>query len=253
METALQNAINRRTSHRFDVVLPIVAGSGVDARPGVSANMSEGGALLEVDGAAPAVGSSIEVAFATPDGETVAVEAEVRWAVPGQTSKVGVMFRRGHQRLVALLVAGVLGGAATTASGVANASTATATTVPTFDPNADVVMDMDAGPERPDSHSVTQAFSRQYDAIDACVVDFKGGRDTTLEGEAKVEILLNPKGARPLGVNTTLPGSIKKDRELHECLRAAVATADYPSYDGPPVVVEFEVELDPGYEEVEAE
>lgn len=250
MEAALQDAINRRTSHRFDIVLPIVAGTGPDARAGVSANLSEGGALLELHGASPKIGEAIDVAFATPTGETVEVEAEVRWLVPGDKSKVGVMFRRGHQKLVALLVAGVLGGAA----GTANA--ATATNVPTFDPNADVVMDMDAGGERPDSHSVTQAFSRQYDAIDACVVDFKGSRDQTLQGEARVEILLNPKGARPLGVNTTLPGAkpgiSKHDRQLHECLRDAVATADYPSYDGPPVVVEFEFELDPGFEEVEA-
>jgi hypothetical protein len=240
MLAATLDAVNRRTSPRFDVVLPIVAAG----RSGSSSNLSEGGACIELEGVSPKVGESIEIEFAMPGGEAVRVEAEVRWAKPGIRTACGLMFRRGHQRLVALLVAGAIGGAS------ADASAAATTSVPTFDPNADVVMDMDAGPERPDGHTITEAFSRQYDAIDACVVDSKGGNDRTLDGEAHVEVLLNPKGATPLGVNTELPGRSKKDRELVECLRAAVATADYPSYDGPPVVVEFDFELDPGTEEV---
>lgn len=245
MQAAVQLDSNRRSSERFDVVLPVTAIDGREAMAGASSNLSEGGARIELDGAAPKVGEAIQVRFAVPgSSETVEVEAEVRWAHPGQRSSFGVMFRRGHQRLVALLVAGVLGGAAGTANAAAN------TTVPTFDPNADSVMDMDGGGERPDQQRIVEAFSRQYDAIDACVVDSKGDRDRTLEGEAHVAVLLNPKGATPLGVNTELPGGSKKDRELRECLRAAVATADYPSYDGPPIVVEFDFELDPGFEEV---
>jgi hypothetical protein len=243
MLAATLDAINRRTSPRFDVVLPVVA----DGRSGSSSNLSEGGACIELEGRAPKIGESIEVQFDVPGSEPVKVEAEVRWAKPGLRSTCGVMFRKGHQKLVALLVAGVIGGAS------ADASAAATTTVPTFDPNADVVMDMEAGPEQPNSHTVQEAFSRQYDAIDACVVERKGDSDRTLEGEAHVEVLLNPKGATPLGVNTVLPGKTKKDRELVECLRAAVATADYPSYDGPPVVVEFDFELDPGFEEVPEE
>ena len=245
MQAALQQDSNRRTAERFDVVLPVVAGSGPASRQGSSSNVSEGGACIELDGPAPKVGESIAVRFAVPGtDETVEVQAEVRWAQSGPRSTCGVMFRRGHHRLVALLVAGVLGGAAGTANAAAN------TTVPTFDPDGDVVMNMDAGSERPDQQRITEAFSRQYDAIDACVVDSKGDKDRTLEGEAHVSVLLNPKGATPLGVNTELPGGSKKDRQLRECLRSAVATADYPSYDGPPVVVEFAFELDPGFEEV---
>ncbi len=248
MQPALQDAINRRTSERFDVVLPVMAGVGPDARNGSSSNLSEGGACIELDGAPPQIGDSLQVRFAMPGtDEIVEVEAEVRWTKPGERSMFGVMFRRGHQRLVALLLAGIVGGA----SGIASA--AATTTVPTFDPNEDSVMDMNGGGERPDKHTVLEAFSRQYDAIDACVIDSKGSADRTLEGEAHVAVLLNPKGATPLGVNTELPKTSKKDRELHECLRAAVATADYPSYDGPPIVVEFDFELDPGYEEVPAE
>lgn len=243
LAAATLDAINRRTSPRFDVVLPIIA----DGRSGSSSNLSEGGACIEIQGIAPKIGASIEVEFAVPGSEAVRVEAEVRWAKPGASGTFGVMFRRGHQRLVALLIAGAIGGAS------ANASAAATTTVPTFDPNGDIVLDMEAGPDRPDSHTIREAFSRQYDAIDACVVESKGDSERTLEGEAHVEVLLNPKGATPLGVNTELPGRSKKDRQLTECLRAAVATADYPSYDGPPVVVEFDFELDPGFEEVPEE
>ena len=114
-------------------------------------------------------------------------------------------------------------------------------------------MDMDGGSERPDQQGVLEAFSRRYDAIDACVVDSRGKSDKQIEGEAHVAVLLNPKGATPLGVNADLPTPAAKNRRLRECLRAAAASAEYPSYDGPPMVVEFDFELDPGYEEVPAE
>lgn len=239
--------LNRRSSERFDFSLPVRASVGERECVGASKNLSEGGACLDFHGPAPQVGASIKVAFDVPGhAESVEVEAEVRWAAK---SSCGVMFRRGHQRLVALLVAGVLGGAANTASAAAS------TTVPTFDPNADVSLDASTGGggERPDQQVVLEAFSRQYAAIDACVADTKGGRDKPLEGEAHVEVLLNPAGATPLGINTALPGKISKQRQLQECLRTAVATAEYPSYDGPPVVVEFSFELDPGFEEEPAE
>lgn len=247
MDAALQLDPNRRTSERFDVVLPIHACDGELQAKGSSANLSEGGACLELDGLTPEVGSAITVKFAVPGGKSIDVEAQVRWAKPGKRSLCGVMFRKGHQRLIAALVAGVLGGTA------ANASAAATTTVPTFDPNADTVMDMGAGGERPDQQRVLEAFSQRYDAIDACVSETKGARARTLDGEAHVEVLLNPQGATPLGVNTNLPKGMTSNRTLRECLRAAVATADYPSYDGPPIVVEFDFQLDPGYEEEPAE
>ena len=43
------------------------------------------------------------------------------------------------------------------------------------------------------------------------------------------------------------------DAEFLRLYDTAVARADYPSYDGPPVVVEFDFELDPGFEEIPAE
>ncbi|MFO0633204.1 MAG: PilZ domain-containing protein [Nannocystaceae bacterium] len=243
MSAALQLDPNRRQNDRIDVVLPVRVDGTAQGR---SANLSFGGACVEIEGAAPAVGSAVTLAFDV-HGRTIEVHSEVRWAKPGARPTIGVMFRRGHRALVAALVAGLVG------AGAATASASTTTNVPTFDPNADVELDMNAGPERPDKQQVLDAFSRQYDAIDACVVDTKRDPDKPLQGEAHVEVLLNPTGEVPLGVNTELPKSLAKNRQLRECLRAAVATADYPSYDGPPIVVEFDFEIDPGYEEEPAE
>ncbi len=230
------------------MVLPVAGQSGDRVFAARSTNLSAGGACLEVDGEAPEVGKSMLLRFAVPGtGRHIDVDAEVRWAEPGKTTRCGVMFRNGHRRLLAALVAGVVG----VISG--NAEAANRTAVPTFDPNGDVELDMDAGGERPDQQRVLEALSRQYDEIDACVVDAKSSPRKTMGGEAHVSVLLNPQGETPLGINADLPKPVAKDRELRECLRAAVATAPYPSYDGPPIVVEFDFELDPGFEEVPGE
>ena len=213
---------------------------------GTTSNLSAGGACLELEGEAPSIGDAVTFSFAVPGRpEPIEVEAEVRWTAGEHKRRCGIMFRRGHQRLLAAMIAGLIG----IASGTVSANT----TVPTFDPNANTVLDMDSGGERPDKQAVLDAFSQEYDAIDACVIDSKGDRDKQLVGEAHVAVLLNPAGDTPLGINAELPDSIAKNRQLRECLRGAVAKADYPSYDGPPIVVEFDFELDPGYEEVPAE
>jgi PilZ domain len=245
---ALPDPSNRRTSDRFEMRMPVQAETGGRSCAGASTNFSSGGACIELEGYVPAIGESITVSFEVPGApEVIKVDAEVRWTTPGAQPKCGIQFRAGHQRLLALLVAGVIG------AGSATASAAATTSVPTFDPAGDVVMDMDSGGERPDQQLVLEAFSRRYDAIDACVVDSRGKSEKQLVGEAHVAVLLNPKGATPLGVNAELPAPSAKDRRLHECLRAAAANAEYPSYDGPPIVVEFDFDLDPGFEEVPAE
>jgi hypothetical protein len=245
----MQHAVNhdnRRASERFSVVLPVSATTGPAPLRGTTSNMSSGGACLELEDEAPEIGSSVKLAFAVPGRpDPIEVDAEVRWTAGAAKKRCGVMFRQGHGRLLAALIAGLIGAASMTAS--AN------TRVPTFDPNGDTVIDMDAGPERPDKQQVLDAFSKQYDAIDQCVMTSKPSVEGELEGDAHVAVLLNPKGATPLGVNAELPDSVKKNGKLRECLRTAVARADYPSYDGPPIVVEFDFELDPGFEEVPAE
>lgn len=244
----LPDPSNRRSSERFEMRMPVQADANGRSCTGASTNFSSGGACIELEGAQPAIGDAITVRFAVPGlPEQIEVDAEVRWTTPGEQPKLGIQFRAGHQRLLALLVAGVIGAASSTASAAAT------TTVPTFDPAADSVMDMDSGGERPDQQRVLEAFSKRYDAIDACVVDSRGKSEKQMGGEARVAVLLNPKGATPLGVNADLPEPIIKDRRLRECLRAAAANAEYPSYDGPPIVVEFNFELDPGFEEVPAE
>lgn len=124
-----------------------------------------------------------------------------------------------------------------------------------FDPNGDFNLDLDAyGSERPDEYAVQQAFFGQFEALDACVWTEKERRSSEdqLPGDAVMAVMLNPKEARPLGVNATMPEALAKASKLTDCLREATAAAPYPTYDGPPVVVEFEFEVDPGsYEVVE--
>ena len=119
--------------------------------------------------------------------------------------------------------------------------------MPTFDPNASTTLDSD-GAERPDEFALLGAFERQHQAMDRCVEQAKDGQDVTLTGTATMEVLLNPAGHRPLGINGTVSEDAPQDTSFVECLRAATASAPYPGYDGPPLLVEFDFELDAGYE-----
>jgi hypothetical protein len=237
----------RRASPRFPVHLAVRAELGHATVLGRTADLSDGGACLELAGGAPEIGAPIRVAFTLPGrADPIEVDAEVRWTAPGAIARCGIMFRGGHNRLLAAVVGGALAAAP---AGSAHA----ACTVPTFDPDASTVLDMEAGSERPDERRVLAAFESQYGAFDSCVMNAKPKNDAPIPGEAQVQILLNPAGATPLGINAELPEPVRRNHELRECLRDAVSRADYPSYDGPPVVVVFDFELDPGTEEMPAE
>jgi hypothetical protein len=60
-----------------------------------------------------------------------------------------------------------------------------------------------------------------------------------------MSIKMNPKSAKPFAVNAEMPEGVDS-KKLNDCLRDAAAAAAYPKYDGPPVVVKFSFELDPG-------
>ncbi|WP_052551711.1 hypothetical protein [Enhygromyxa salina] len=121
-----------------------------------------------------------------------------------------------------------------------------------FDPNADISLDMDKfGSERPDQYEIQQAFFGQFGALDECVWAEKDrrGDEAQLLGDVSMAVKLNPETSRPFGVNATMPEAHAKSTELQDCLREAAASAPYPTYDGPPVIVDFEFELDPGFVE----
>ena len=122
-----------------------------------------------------------------------------------------------------------------------------------FDPNAAVELDLDGGTERPDDYAVQEAFFGQFGALDECVWAEKDRRGTEdqLPGDVTIAVKLNPAGNTPYGVNADMPDKLAKADKLKGCLREAAAGAPYPSYDGPPVVVEFVTEVDPGSEWVE--
>lgn len=135
--------------------------------------------------------------------------------------------------------------------GGAAAPSAITANVASFDPTADVSLDMDKyGSERPDEYEVQQAFFGAFGDIDGCVLAEKDRRKTEeqLQGDVSMAVKLNPSKGRPFGVNAELPAGFEKATKLETCLREAAGTVGYPTYDGPPVVVEFEFELDPGYE-----
>lgn len=230
---------DRRSHDRHEVKLPLQISDGVGSFVGCSENLSYGGAcLVHEPGRSFKVGSVVDVEVDLPgQPERARVQAEVRWSGRGRT---GLKFRAGALAAVAAFIASLS----------ATPAMAATTTVPEFDPSADVQLDMDAGGERPDEYTVLQAFEQQYSAFDQCVYDAKAGKDHKLPGDVDVEVLLNPKGNRPLGVNAKLSKKVKGQKALRDCLRNAVAGAHYPSYDGVPVVVQFSFELDPGMQEV---
>jgi hypothetical protein len=137
-----------------------------------------------------------------------------------------------------------VGGAAAPGSVTANISE--------FDPNADISLDMDKwGDQRPDQYVIQQAFFNQFGALDECVwaeKDRRGSEDQ-LMGDVSMAVKLNPESQRPFGVNAAMPEGFENSTKLKDCLREAAASAGYPTYDGPPVIVDFEFELDPGFVE----
>lgn len=120
-----------------------------------------------------------------------------------------------------------------------------------FDPDADLGIDLEKfGSERPDDYAVQMAFNQSFPGLDACVAaakDRKGiSADTQLQGDLDLQVRLEPKTGKTLGVNATLPAKYAKDQELDKCIRDAVGGVEFPKYDGPPVVAEFYTQLDAG-------
>jgi hypothetical protein len=124
-------------------------------------------------------------------------------------------------------------------------------TIATFDPNADVTLDLDKyGSERPDDYEVQMALNQGFASMDACVLAAKERKgmsaETQIPGDLDLAVQLEPKTGKAAAVNATLPGKYDRDSNLKDCIREAVAQVDFPKYDGPPVTVEFYTQLDAG-------
>lgn len=124
--------------------------------------------------------------------------------------------------------------------------------ISTFDPKADVVLDLDKyGSERPDDYGVQVAFAQSYGGMDECVLEAKERKKMDPEsvlhdGMMDISIKLDGPKGKAMAVNATLPGKLDKDSKLKDCIRNAVAEVQFPSYNGPPVVVDFYTEVDAG-------
>lgn len=232
----LEDLSNRRAHERLPLRLPVSTRHEASTVSGRSEDFSVGGAKLRFDEQTQLrVGQHIDVDVDLPGtASPLQARAEVRWS--GGKGSWGVAFDKKTQAVLAAFFAGMC--TLTPASAMA-----TTTSVPTFDPDADVEI-QDTGGERPDEYTVEQAFKKQNAALDRCVERAKGAA----KGEGHVEVLLNPGGNRPLGINTQLPESLQKNADFRECVRGATAAAPFPSYDGPPVVVDLDFEIDPGYD-----
>lgn len=154
-------------------------------------------------------------------------------------------------RFLSVLTAGVI------ALGSASAAWA-APSIPEIDRSKPINLNKYPGGERPDDQEVLDAFSGQLDSLARCVEGAKARAnmddDDRLDGGAVMTILLNPEGKQPLAVSAQVPDAVKKLKQFkrfRQCLRIATWKGDYPAYDGPPIEVDFEFELDPGYDWVE--
>jgi len=230
--------VERREHERFAMQVAVEATHGASTVSFISEDLSVGGAKIlrnRGEGELP-LGEEVDVTVALPGrAEPLAAKATVRWSRGGA---VGIQFGRAAQAALAAFFASVVGLSGLTAS-------AATTTVPTFDPNATTELTSDGG-ERPDEYVLLGAFERQRAQMDRCVEQAKHGDEAQLQGTATMEVLLNPAGKRPLGINGKVSDDAPKDAGLMECLRAATAAAPYPGYDGPPVIVEFDFEIDAG-------
>jgi hypothetical protein len=123
-----------------------------------------------------------------------------------------------------------------------------------FDPEADIVLDLSKyGTERVDEWALQESFNTSFSALDQCVIEAKERHkmspDKKLEGTLQVAVKLNPRG-EPFGVNASISeAKWNQDEALKGCIKQAVHGVDYPKWDGPPQVAEFDVgDLDPGWE-----
>jgi hypothetical protein len=239
------NTEDRREHERFAMKVDMRARAGDRVIDIATEDLSIGGARVQwADDAGLQTGQTIEVDVLLPGrSEPLRADAEVRWTNT-ERRQGGLMFGKAARVALAAFFAGVVGLGSTAASANQNA------TVPGFDPNATVQLEAEGG-ERPDEFYLLAAFEQQQEVMDRCVEAAKDGNDEQLKGWGNMEVLLNPQGKRPLGINAKLDGEHAKNATLVECLRRATAGAPYPSYDGPPVVVEFNFELDAGHEIVD--
>jgi hypothetical protein len=238
----MNGGAERREHERFPLKVAIEATHGASTLSFTSEDLSVGGAkIVSADAQHDAlpIGEDVDLSLMLP-GQTQRLEAKatVRWSRGGA---LGIQFGRAAQAALAAFFASVVG-----LSGM-SASAAASTSVPTFDPNATAELSAD-GAERPDEYVLLGAFENQREQMDRCVEAAKAGEDVQLQGTATMEVLLNPAGRRPLGINGKVSDDAPADTGLMECLRAATAAAPYPGYDGPPVIVEFDFEIDAGFE-----
>ncbi|MBK6923333.1 MAG: hypothetical protein IPH07_38450 [Deltaproteobacteria bacterium] len=129
-----------------------------------------------------------------------------------------------------------------------DASDATATYVPVddrripkYDATATTVLDPAAGSERLDDATVRSHLRKLEPALDRCITDAATAGVSIGSGRVKFVFGLSPSG-KVTGVTAKAPPAIR-DAGIVPCLRQVVFEHRFPSYDGPPMGVDYSFEV----------
>ncbi len=115
--------------------------------------------------------------------------------------------------------------------------------IPKYNASATTVLDPDAGSERLGDGVVRGELRQLEPAFNACIADAVAGGVDVGRGQVAFVFGLTAKG-KVSGVTATAPAKLR-DSGVLGCLRQVVFSHRFPTYDGPPMGVDysFEVEL----------
>ncbi|MFO0632576.1 MAG: hypothetical protein U0168_06990 [Nannocystaceae bacterium] len=114
--------------------------------------------------------------------------------------------------------------------------------VPRYDATATTVLDPAAGSERLDDATVRAHLRKLEPAFDRCIADAVSAGVTVGSGRVDFVFGLAPTG-KVTGVTAKAPAAIR-DSGVVPCLRTVVFEHRFPSYDGPPMGVDYSFEID---------
>lgn len=113
--------------------------------------------------------------------------------------------------------------------------------IPRYDANATTVLDPDAGSERLGDATVRAELRGLEPAFDRCIADAVAGGVTIPAGRVDFVFGLTAKG-KVDGVTAKAPAALR-DTGILGCLRKVIHDHRFPTYDGPPMGVDYTFEV----------
>jgi hypothetical protein len=108
--------------------------------------------------------------------------------------------------------------------------------IPRHDPNATRVLDAD-GSERPDDATIRAHLRKLEPAFDRCIADAVAGGVRFANGRVEFDLGIAATG-RVSGVTAKAPPAIQSTGVV-SCLRKVIFDHRFPTWDGPPMDVEY--------------